>query len=73
MKCDVCGQRVQDRREHRHTARRPDVQAAENYGRLKASQEREWIRNLVRRAELDEEIATENAAIRHIEERITGL
>ena len=49
------------------------MRAAENYGRLKASQEREWIRNLVRRAELDEEIATENAAIRHIEERITGL
>jgi hypothetical protein len=69
MTCDVCGKSVTDRREHRHTADRPELRAAENYGRMKAQQERDWIRSLVRRAELDHEIASENATIKRIEER----
>jgi hypothetical protein len=40
--CPVCRERILDRRKHRHA--NPEIRAAEEYGRLKAEQERELLR-----------------------------
>lgn len=49
MRCDVCREPVQDKRNHRHTRDREEIQVAEAYGRLIAEQERELWRQMAKR------------------------
>ena len=67
MTCATCGK--PEERPHYHGDQEHTV--ALRYGRLKAEQERDWIRELVirTRRDLDREIASENQAVRAIESR----
>ena len=68
MKCSDCGEELE--RPHYHGDE--DHTTALRYGKMKAGMERDWIRELVARthAQVDEEIATENYAIRRLEDGI---